>query len=124
STNQPGAVLYSEHVKKGAIVLDVSVPPNASDDLCARNDITYINGGIASLPLPPNLRKQFLSSVILPFGPGECFACMAETFALGFADDQKQHFTGDLSKQTVEHIIQIAESQGFGLGRMKTEVSL
>lgn len=124
STNQPGAVLYSEHVKNGAIVLDVSVPPNASDDLRARNDITYINGGIASLPLPPNLSKQFLNSVILPFGPGECFACMAETFALGFANNQNQNFTGDLSQQTVEHIIQIAESQGFGLGRMKTEVSL
>ncbi|HET6245130.1 MAG: aminotransferase class III-fold pyridoxal phosphate-dependent enzyme [Bacteroidetes bacterium] len=122
-TNQPGAVLYLKHVKKGAIVLDISVPPNASDDLVSRSDITYIKGGIAALP-GTGSQEQALESVILPFGPGECFACMAETFGLGFAQIKGKRFTGDLTTKSVMEITRIIEQQGFSLGRKKTERSL
>ncbi|HSI76661.1 MAG TPA: hypothetical protein VK957_12220, partial [Lunatimonas sp.] len=122
-TNQPGAVLYSKHVKKGAIVLDISVPPNASEDLINREDITYIKGGIAALPGTGG-REQVLNSVILPFGPGECFACMAETFGLAFANIKGKRFTGDLTSKSVMEITRIIEQQGFSLGRKKTERSL
>jgi predicted amino acid dehydrogenase len=122
-TNDTRVLLKEEYAKPGAIVVDIAVPPNTSTNLQKRSDITYIKGGIASLPLK-NGEEQHLNSVILPFEKGECFACLAETFGICFEDSWKGHNTGDLTRDMVDNIMQVMQSNGFGLKRTKSENSI
>lgn len=123
STNEPNKVLDSEFLKPGAIILDIAVPPNAGPEIMNRQDIIYIKGGIAALP-QPDAEIQKLESVILPFGAGECFACMAETFGLAIAKKTGSNFIGDISIENVDEISTLMKECGFGLARLKTESSL
>lgn len=122
-TNDTKALLRKEDIKEGAIVIDIAVPSNTSESLKKRSDITYIQGGVASLPLT-NGDEQVLNSRIIPFGTGESYACLAETFGIAFDDNWKDHHTGELTREMVENIMKLMEYHGFGLKRMKTEVSL
>jgi acetylornithine/succinyldiaminopimelate/putrescine aminotransferase/predicted amino acid dehydrogenase len=122
-TNDPKAILFSEHIKNNGIVVDLSVPSNADVSIQNREDVVYIKGGIAALPKYLNQEQQ-LTSVILPFGKGECFACMAETFALGFKNDNSTHKIGDLTPKMIYEVGEILDYQGFSLKRLKVENSI
>lgn len=122
-TNDPNAILLSNHVASGTVVADISVPPNAEKALQNRLDIKYIKGGIAALP-ETNGKEQSLNAVILPFGPGECYACMAETFGLGFQENYIEHHIGDLSPELIKKVQQLMEKEGFDLKRLKVENSI
>ncbi len=121
-TNHPGEILMPNHVKEGALILDIAVPPNASEAL--RESHVVIQGGMAALPLYTHQQEQYLDSVILPFGIGECYACMAETFGLGFENLKDKRFTGNLSTDGVAAVATMVEKHGFGLKRLKTERSV
>lgn len=122
-TNDTKVLLLPEHVKKGAIVVDISIPSNVSPAIQNNNDYTYLKGGIAALPEDKG-KIQCLESVILPFGEGECFACMAETFGLAFSAPWSANWTGEIRSENIKAISQIMEKTGFGLKRAKVESSL
>ena len=49
ATNHPTALLESRHLKKNAIIIDVSQPPNLSPDICLkRSDIIRVDGGFVN----------------------------------------------------------------------------
>jgi predicted amino acid dehydrogenase len=51
ATNHPTALLNSNHLKRNAIVVDVSQPPNLSLEVCKkRPDICRIDGGFVDFP--------------------------------------------------------------------------
>lgn len=122
-TNDTSALLHKEYVNKGAIIVDISVPSNVCDEIQHDNDYVYIKGGISALPRYAGM-MQSLESVILPFGKGECFACMAETFGLAFAMPWSENFTGEISAKNMKKLSCIMEKEGFGLKRVKVENSV
>ncbi len=116
--------LSTDLFKEGAIVVDVAVPPSIKPEMLnklksERLDITYHLGGVALIP-----KNQTIDFFIFPLGENECFACMAETFTLGFSG--KNHFLniGDLTKEIVMDVQHLAEKAGFTLGSYKNKSSL
>ena len=51
ATSHPTALLQEGHLKKNVIVVDVSQPPNLSQDICKiRPDILRVDGGFVDIP--------------------------------------------------------------------------
>jgi len=76
-TAAPRALLGSEHLKEGALVLDDTQPRNTSPDLLReRPDVLVVDGGVVRLK-----GVDLRADVGLP--PGATYACMAESMLLG-----------------------------------------
>lgn len=110
--------------KQGAIVVDVAVPPSIKPDMLKklkseRPDLTYHLGGVAQIP-----NKQSIDFFLFPLGENECYACMAETFALGFSGRKNFLNIGDLNKKIVVEVQEVAKNAGFVLGSYKDKSSL
>lgn len=114
-TNSSSAILRSEHLADGCIVIDDAQPENITfETVQCRPDVVVIKclAHIPGLHCPFNFR-------LLP--PGEChvnkgitFTCLAETVALALAR-HTGHFT--VGRPTQDQIRQIAEmASNFGIG--------
>lgn len=110
--------------KQNAVVVDVAVPPSIKPEMLAkleaeRPDLTYHLGGVAQIP-----KEQSIDLFIFPLGQNECYACMAETFSLGFSGRKNFLNIGDLNKDIVLEVQDIAKKVGFVLGSYKKKSSL
>jgi acetylornithine/succinyldiaminopimelate/putrescine aminotransferase/predicted amino acid dehydrogenase len=116
--------LEPQHFTKNAVVVDVAVPANIKPDVLARlkierPDVTYCLGGVAKLP-----HLQSIVTPLFPLDTNESFACMAETFAMGFLGKQNLKHIGNLTKTMVNNTAQFTLDAGFTLGSTKTKSSL
>ncbi len=116
--------LNSNLFKKNAVIVDVAVPANISPEELAklqnsRPDLTYVLGGKVKLP-----SQQKLTSALFPLPAGESFACMAETFALGFYPELRLMNIGNLHKEQVLQTEKLIKDLGFEMGSFKTKNSL
>lgn len=102
-TSAADAVLRSEHLKRGAIVLDDTQPRNTRPELLLeRPDIRIVDGGLVSVP--GVIRRGFIG---LP--QGVAYACLAETLLLGL-DGHQGHFSlGAPSVAQAEHMLALAQ---------------
>jgi acetylornithine/succinyldiaminopimelate/putrescine aminotransferase/predicted amino acid dehydrogenase len=110
--------------KKNAVIVDVAVPPSITPEMInkissERPDLTYHLGGVAQLP-----KNQSIDFFMFPLKKNECFACMAETFSLGFSGRKNYLNIGDLNKEIVLEVQDFARDAGFILGATKTKSSL
>jgi predicted amino acid dehydrogenase len=105
-------ILFPSQIKKGAIIVDIAVPANASKEVIESDQYFYIKGGIINLPETGG-QLQALNSVIFPFELGESFACMAETIALAFEETLPNEFFGPLTLEKLNHIKLIMDKNGF-----------
>jgi acetylornithine/succinyldiaminopimelate/putrescine aminotransferase/predicted amino acid dehydrogenase len=110
--------------KQDSVVVDVAVPASIKPEMLEklkteRTDITYHLGGVAQIP-----QEQSINFFIFPLGKNECYACMAETFALGFSGRKNFLNIGDLNKNIVLEVQDIAKKVGFVLGSYKNKSSL
>jgi predicted amino acid dehydrogenase len=110
--------------KNEAIIVDVAVPPSIRPDLLAsiekdRPDLTYHLGGVANIP-----GNQSIDFYLLPLRANESYACMAETFSIGFSGKKNFLNIGDLDKNVVKDVEILARQAGFYLGRSKDKSSL
>ncbi len=111
-------------MKENAVIVDVAVPPSIKPEMlkklkAERKDLTYHLGGVAQIP-----NGQSIDFFLFPLGKNECFACMAETFALGFSGKKNFLNIGDLNKDIVLEVQEIAKQTGFVLGSYKSKSSL
>lgn len=116
--------LSLELFKQNAVVVDVAVPPSIKPEMLVkleaeRPDLTYHLGGVAQIP-----QEQSINLFIFPLGQNECYACMAETFSLGFSGRKNFLNIGDLNKDIVLEVQDIAKNVGFVLGSYKKKSSL
>ena len=123
-TSASNGFLSLDLFKHNAVVVDVAVPPTIKPELLAkleseRPDLTYHLGGVAQIP-----NGQSIDFFVFPLGHNESYACMAETFAIGFSGKKNFLNIGDLNKAIVTEVEQIALSTGFVLGRNKDKSSL
>ncbi len=115
-TNDPTLLINIKSLKIGAVVCDVSQPPNISkQDRELRKDILAIDGGIVK----PYGDVDFNFYFGLP--SGLAFACMAETMLLAL-EEKYESFSigGNISTDKVMEISQLAAKHGFVLAELKS----
>ena len=115
-TNSAQELVGSEHLKKGAVVLDLSVPSNVRDDVRKNSDFTYFQAGLARFH-----RCQVCRHHWFPLPPGTWYACLSETLTLGLNGVDQSFALGKLTKQSVEQALKYAENIGVGLGGFRFE---
>ena len=115
-TNDPTQLIDIKTVKSGAVVCDVSQPPNISkQDRESRNDILVIDGGIVK----PHGDVNFNFHFGLP--PGLAFACMAETMILALEEKYETYsIGGNITLEKVMEISKLADKHGFKLSDLKS----
>ncbi|PHM51663.1 aminotransferase class III-fold pyridoxal phosphate-dependent enzyme [Xenorhabdus hominickii] len=121
ASNASEAFLSVEKIKNEAIICDISVPHNLSDeDVLKRPDLKILRGGIVQTPhhdsLDPRVRAYLKE--------GQIYACMAETLLLGLEEHQGNFSYGNISANQVIDIITIAEKHHFSLSDIKESSSL
>ncbi len=109
ATSHPTSLLNSEHLKKDAIVVDVSQPPNLSPEVCSmRPDILRVDGGFVDTP----------ESVNVPLMPqGKIFACIAEVIMQAMENDKENH-VGSIDLKHLHNTERWAKKHGFVLSEL------
>jgi len=106
ATSHPAALLQSSHLRKNAIIVDVSQPPNLTQDVCKkRPDIHRIDGGYVDFP------KDFH---IPGFPTGKIFACIAEAIMQGRENEYCNH-VGTIVLNHLKKTETWAEKYGYTL---------
>lgn len=115
-TSAVHAIIEPQHLKPGAVVLDVARPRDVSPRVAAqRDDVLVIEGGMVEVPGPVNFNFDF------GFPPKKSFACMAETIALTLEGRFEDYTLGkEISVEQAQEIGEIAHRHGFRLSGFRT----
>lgn len=106
ATSHPTALLDPHHLKKNAIVVDVSQPPNLSKDVCKkRPDVCRVDGGYVDFPA-----KCHLPIPGMP--PKKNFACIAEVIMQAMENERKNH-VGSIDLKHLRKTERWAKKYGF-----------
>ncbi|MFA5295412.1 MAG: hypothetical protein WC382_07860 [Methanoregulaceae archaeon] len=109
ATSFPDEILVSHHLKRHAIVVDVSQPPNLSPSVCQeRPDICRVDGGLVDIP-------GFSGIPGLP--PGKSSAGFAEVI-MQTMEDEKRHHVGSVDLSHLKVTERWAETYGFVLAEL------
>jgi len=116
-TSALGAVIEPQHLKPGAVVLDVARPRDVSVQVAKeRDDVLVIEGGMVEVP-GQNADFHFNFG----FPPRKAFACMAETIALAMEGIYEDYTIGrELELARILEISQIATKHGFRLSGLRS----
>jgi predicted amino acid dehydrogenase len=116
-TSAVGAVIEPQHLKPGAVVLDVARPRDVSRLVAQqRDDVLVIEGGMVEVP-----GEDVDFHFNFGFPPKKAFACMAETMALAMEGIYEDYTIGrDLEIWRIEQISQIASKHGFRLSGLRS----
>ena len=111
ATSHPTALLTSNHLKENAIIVDVSLPPNLSFDVChERPDICRIDGGYVDSPID--------CPIPIPGMPvGKNYACIAEIIMQAMENEHKSH-VGSIDINFLKMTEKWAEKYGFTLNEL------
>ena len=105
-TSAPDAILGSEHLKPGAVVLDDTQPRNTRPSLATdRPDVTVVDGGVVAVP-----GADIRADIGLP--PRTTYACMAETMLLALDGHEGDFSVGRPTVEHADHIEALAGSYG------------
>ncbi len=111
ATSHPTALLHSQHLKKNAIVVDVSQPPNVSPETCQkRPDICRIDGGFVDFPIEyyrpiPGIPK------------GKNLACIVEVIMQAMENERKNH-VGSIDLKHLKKTEKWGKKYGFILNEL------
>ncbi len=109
TTNAARPIIHPHHLKRGAVVCDVALPPDVSPRVAQeRDDVLVIDGGVMDVPGEVDFRFNFG----LP--PGKAYACMAETMVLTLEGRYETYSLGrEMQVERVHEIAQLARKHGF-----------
>ncbi len=115
-TSSISTIVEPEHLKPGAVVLDVARPRDVSARVAAeRKDVLVVEGGMVQVPGPVNFNFDF------GFPPGKAYACMAETMALALEGRYEDYTLGrDIAIERIREIDAIASKHGFRLSGLRS----
>ncbi|MBL8047813.1 MAG: shikimate dehydrogenase [Chthonomonas sp.] len=108
-TSAETAIIEPEHLRRGAIVCDVSRPRDTSVRVAKeRPDVLVIEGGVVKVPGNVDFGMTF------GFPPGTAYACMSETMMLALEDKLESFTLGkEVSVEQVEETNRLAAKHGF-----------
>lgn len=109
TTNAARPIIQPEHLKRGAVVCDVALPPDVSPRVAReRDDVLSIEGGVMDVPGEVDFGFDFG----LP--PGKAYACMAETMILALEGRYESYSLGkQMRTERVHEIARLARKHGF-----------
>lgn len=113
ATNAPEALIRSEDLKQGAIIVDDAQPSDVHSDVLDRKDVLVIEAGVTHTP---GLNNNF------NFGlknRQDNFCCLAEVFILA-ANEWNEHYV--INRATLELVDEIAilgKKLGFTIGNFQ-----
>jgi predicted amino acid dehydrogenase len=94
------SLIKESHLKKGAIVYDITQPRNVSSDLLRnRPDVKIIDGGIIDTP-------QIDYGMDIGLNPRQAFACLAETMIFAL-EGRKENSVGFVNPAKAEEMIKL-----------------
>ena len=119
AANSAEAFIQTDHLKQGALVCDIAVPHNLSEQLLeSRPDINCLRGGIVNTPHGESLDSRARAYL----KAGEVYACMAETIVLGLEKYDDHYSYGNIDKKQVKKIMEYTNRHGLKLaGNKETE---
>ncbi len=112
-TNSARPVIYPQHLSRRVVVIcDIATPKDVANSVFdAYPHIQILSGGLARLPGAQGLKLQ---GTRLPVD--HVYGCVAETTLLGVSG-YAQHFSfGEMTKQQVDFIRNLAQQQGYQIG--------
>ncbi|WIJ23904.1 hypothetical protein [Devosia sp. RR2S18] len=102
-TSAPEAILRTEHLGQGAVVLDDTVPRNTDEGLLkSRPDVTIIDGGLVEIP------GFDLKGCSIGLAPKLAYACLAETMLLALSGHRGHFSIGAPEVHQAEHLLGLA----------------
>jgi acetylornithine/succinyldiaminopimelate/putrescine aminotransferase/predicted amino acid dehydrogenase len=109
ATSAVGEIVKAIDLAPGAVVCDISRPPNINPEVKAsRPDVRFLDGGVIQLPEGGRLSFR----IDLP--PGFVYACMAETMILALDGRYEDTSLGlDLDLSRVRELAAVAAHHGF-----------
>jgi predicted amino acid dehydrogenase len=115
-TSAARPIIYPEHLKPGAVVCDVALPPDVSPRVAReRDDVLVLDGGLARVPDEVDFNFDYG----LP--SGMTFGCMAEVMVLALEGRFEDFTVGkDLSVGRVLEIERMADKHGFSLAEFRS----
>jgi acetylornithine/succinyldiaminopimelate/putrescine aminotransferase/predicted amino acid dehydrogenase len=116
ATSSVDAIVTPDNVRDGAIVCDLSRPPNVGYEMRdKRPDVLVIDGGIIEVPGRPDFGLDF------GFETGLVYACMAETILLALEQDYQDYSLGaDLPLETIVHLRALGQKHGLKLAQLRS----
>ncbi len=109
ATSHPDALLQSEHLRKNAIVVDVSQPPNLSLQVCkARPDVCRVDGGLVDFPFVTGIPGM---------APGKNFSCIIEVIMQAMEDERENH-VGSIDLAYLRKTEKWGKKYGFTLNEL------
>ena len=116
-TSSIDTVIEPQHLRPGAVVLDVARPRDVSRQVVQeRDDVLVIEGGMVSVP-GPELDFGF----DFGFPPRMAYACMAEAIILALEGRYESYTLGrDITIEQVEEIEALGAKHGFKLGGFRS----
>lgn len=111
ASNSPEYIIYSHHLKPGAVVCDVARPADVAPEVLEkRNDVLVLEGGLVQYPEPVVFGPNF------GYRDGVSLACLSETVLLALEGDYNDYSIGTkLSLDTVAYLRSLGEKHGFKL---------
>ncbi|MCP4541629.1 MAG: shikimate dehydrogenase [Chloroflexi bacterium] len=114
TTNAAKPIIQPEHLKQGAVVCDVALPPDVSPRVTReRDDVLCVHGGVMDVPGEVDFHFDF------GLAPGRAYACMAETMVLALEGRYESYSLGkQMQPERVREIAQLARKHGFKLSEL------
>jgi acetylornithine/succinyldiaminopimelate/putrescine aminotransferase/predicted amino acid dehydrogenase len=115
ATSAPSAIVKPYHLRRNALVCDVSRPRNIREEvLLARPDVLVIDGGVIDVPGRPRLGPFDLE-------PGMAYACMAETMMLALEQRYAHTSLGpNLAREDLLLVRHLARKHGFKVAALRS----
>ncbi len=119
ATSHPEALIKSDHLKEGAIIVDDAQPSDIDEEVFRdRDDVFALEGGVVSAP---QIDTHFPLGLK---GKREIFSCLAETILLvsvGHTDDFQIGALTNLEMNELERLISASSILGFEVGSFQSD---
>lgn len=110
ATSSGDILLKTEHIKRDALIYDITQPQNVPRELkTTRPDVLIVDGALVEPP--SNIQYYFNLGIPL----NTIFACLAETMLLSVSGHQSDFSIGHVTLKNVEYILELAEKYNFKL---------
>jgi len=108
ATSEPAPVVHPEHVKPGALLIDLGRPPDVHPAVARVDGVEVVAGGVVRLPGAPRGQLDF------GYGPGNVPACLAETVIIGLERAYDRVSLGDRTRsEDIEYFVARGAALGF-----------
>lgn len=113
ATNAPEAVIKSEDLKSGAIIIDDAQPSDVSSEVLDREDVLVLEAGIIHTP---NIKSNFNFGLK---GVNDNFCCMGEVLILASQQWDEHFVINRASLGLVDEVSDFGKNLGFSLANFQ-----